>query len=151
MSNDLLNLVWLLLWALLFGVCAMAFAWGGRAERMGAACILAQWLIHGLIELTVPEALRPTLYLINDGWLAIAFLLLALSTASIWLGGAMMFQSAQFSLHAFYILNNRPRDLLHFTVNNTDAFGILVCLALAVLATRKRVRAAAMRTPERAT
>jgi hypothetical protein len=129
----------------------MAFVWGGRAERIGAGCILAQWLLHGLIELTVPAALRPTLFLINDGWLALAFLMLALSTASIWLGGAMMFQSAQFSLHAFYILNNRPKDLLHFTVNNFDAFGILACLALAVLATRKRTRATLVNAAERPT
>lgn len=146
MPAELLNIVWLLLWALLFAVCAMAFIWGGRAERIGAACILAQALIGGLIELTLPATLRTIPNLVNDGWLAMAFLFLALQSASIWLGGAMLFQSAQFSLHAFYMLNDRPKDLLHFAVNNTDSFGILLCLALAALAARKRTRDAAAKT-----
>lgn len=146
MPAELLNIVWLLLWALLFAVCAMAFVWGGKAERIGAACILAQWLITGLLELTVPASLREVPNLINDGWLAMVFLFLALQSASIWLGGAMLFQSAQFSLHAFYMLNDRPKDLLHFAVNNTDSFGILLCLALAALAARNRSRKAAAKT-----
>src|SRR5690606_23600570 len=104
----------------------------------------------GLIELTLPTHLRSIPNLINDGWLAMVFLVLALQSASIWLGGAMLFQSAQFSLHAFYMLNDRPKDVLHFAVNNTDSFGILVCLALASLAVRRRPRAAA-RQAERAT
>ena len=62
----------------------------------------------------------------------------------------MIFQSAQFSLHAFYMLNNRPHDVLHFTINNTDTFGIIVCLALATFAAHKQRRAAA-RQAERAT
>jgi hypothetical protein len=142
MPIDLLNLVWLLLWALLFGVCAMAFVWGGKAERIGAACILAQWLLTGLIELTLPTNLRAIPNLINDGWLAMVFLVLALQSTSIWLGGAMLFQAAQFSLHAFYMLNERPKDVLHFAINNADSFGILVCLGLASLAVRSRTRAA---------
>jgi hypothetical protein len=151
MSNDLLNLVWISLWALLLGVCALAFVWGGKHERIGAACILVQALLGGLIELTIPAEARTVPNLVNDGWLAMAFLLLALWNTSIWLGGAMIFQSAQFSLHAYYMLNNRPHDVLHFTINNTDTFGIIVCLALATFAARKQRRIAQAQSARRAT
>ena len=75
--------------------------------------------------------------------MGLAFLTLALRHASPWLGGAMLFQAIQFSLHAYYLVGELPRDFTYAVINNIDTIGVLACILVgALLAWRKRMRAA---------
>ena len=53
--------------------------------------------------------------------------------------------AAQFSLHSFYFVTERPHDRFHSIANNLDFLGISICLAagtgLAWLARTRRSRA----------
>lgn len=134
---ELLRLLWLLLWGVVIGSCAFALWRGGTPERIGAALVLAVALIAGLVDWLIQDPARSLTTLVLDAVLALGFLAVALRYTSLWLGGAMLFQSVQFSLHGFYFLTDRPRDLLHFTINNLDTLGIMACLVLGALASRR--------------
>src|SRR5260370_21357779 len=89
-----------------------------------------------LARTQVGEALQ----LAADFAWAVGLLFLAVRYASLWLGVTMLLQAAQFSLHAYYLLNELPPDKLHAWINNTDNFGILICICVGTgLAIRRRV------------
>ena len=122
-------------------------AWkGDRAERWGGlmnlAALVLVWTIHNiraLVDIGDPA----TLLLVADGALALGFLLLAIRYASFWIGGAMILQAVQFSLHAYYLIGEVPHDRFYSRVNNIDTIGILVVIISgAALAWRKRERLA---------
>lgn len=140
---SILKIVWILLWVLIVATCVFALRMGGAPEKRGAALILAVAVIALLIDIFVPREVRGVGHLVNDAVLAIGFLVVALRYASLWLGGAMIFQSVQFSLHAFYFLTERKPDLLYFVVNDIDTLAILACLLAGSIATIRRRRAAA--------
>lgn len=141
-------LTWVLLWALLLSVCVFAFRRGGAPERLGAGLILGLALVTAAGDLfAYANGLRQhQAFLVGrlmlEGALAMGFLLLAVRYASLWLGGAMLFQAIQFSLQAFYFVTGRAHDTLYVTVNNIDFFGILACLTAGTLAASRRRRAA---------
>ena len=121
------------------------FAWlrGTWVERagvglnVGAAILvfLAQafWIVPGL----------PSALLTIDGVFALGFLALAVRYASLWLGGALIFQGLQFGLHAYYLVMARPLDLFHARANNIDTYGVIACLVIgAEAAGRRRSRMA---------
>ena len=84
----------------------------------------------------------PIAQLIGDGLTAVGLLAIAVRCASLWLGGALMFQAAQFSLHSFYLVTGREVDLLHNVINNVNLYAILICLASgAIVSWRARIRA----------
>ena len=121
--------------------CLFAFIKGGRAERVGAAIILANVLAYIVIETQFHVQL---LNLIIDALTAIALLAVALRYANFWQGAVMLLYAMQFSLHAFYFVTERPRDPLHSVVNNSIFFAISACLAMGTaLAMRRRGREAA--------
>lgn len=132
-------LVWILILA------AVAFAWvkGGWPERSGVVIVLTgSAFALGVHWLASPD-LQALLLLAGEGAMGLAFLILALRHASPWLGGAMLFQAVQSSLHAYYLIGERPRDFTYGLINNIDTLGVLACILTgAVLAWRKRVRAA---------
>jgi hypothetical protein len=71
---------------------------------------------------------------------SVVFLLLAVRYASVWLGGAMLLQSAAFSLHAYYLVMELPHDRMHAWLNNATDWGIIICLVIGTsLAIRRRV------------
>jgi hypothetical protein len=52
----------------------------------------------------------------------------------------MLLQSAQFSLHAFYLVTERAHDPMHAWINNTTDLGVLLAIVIGtVLAIRRRV------------
>jgi len=133
----------IILWTSGVLVTAFALFRGGRPEQIGAsinlACAIAAELAHMVWG---PEDSSVPLLLI-DFALALGFLLLAVRFASIWLGAAMLLQAAQFSLHAWYIVEERPHDLFYFRVNNIDTIGISLVLVIGtVMAWRRRRRMA---------
>ncbi|MGZ6016700.1 MAG: hypothetical protein ACXWKM_13235 [Phenylobacterium sp.] len=121
-------------------ICVFAFAKGGWAERIGAAVILANTLAYILNETTFHN---PVANLVIDALTAVAFLAVAVRYASFWQGAVMLLYATQFSLHAFYFVLERPRDMLHVIVNDGVFYAILACLAAGTgLAWRRRRRAA---------
>ncbi|MFN3521058.1 MAG: hypothetical protein ACK4YQ_02325 [Phenylobacterium sp.] len=138
---SLIQIVWAGLWLLIFGVCGYALWKGGPPERFGAALILLVALLGGLIEIGLKDNARQVGHLAADGLLAMGFLFVAVRYTSLWLGGAMLFQAVQFSLHAFYFVLKRPYDPLYSIVNNIDLFGVLSCLLAGALAANGRARA----------
>lgn len=132
-------------WAVTLAVCIFAWWRGGPAERAGAFLVIgaavAVWIAHNL----APASFGDTALLIIDALMAMGFLGLAIRYASLWLGGAMLFQAAQFSLHAYYLVTEMPRDRLYSIVNNIDTVGVLVCILTGTIVAWRRsamVRAA---------
>jgi K+-sensing histidine kinase KdpD len=120
--------------------CVFAFYKGGWAERIGAAVILANTIAYIVNETTFHNSVAN---LIIDALTAVAFLGVAVRYASFWQGAVMLLYAMQFSLHAFYFVLERPRDMLHVIVNDVVFFAILACLATGTaLAWRRRRRAA---------
>jgi hypothetical protein len=121
----------------------VAFAlWkGDLATRIAAAT-------YGVLEIATMiirpqvgvDASGETILLAADFICAVVFLLLAVRYANLWLGAAMLFQAAQFSLHAWYLVNELPHDVMHAWINNTDDWGILIAMFVgAVLSIRRRI------------
>ena len=78
----------------------------------------------------------------NDGLTALLLLGVTIRYGALWMGGVMLFFAAQFSLHSFYLVTERPHDFLHALINNIDFSGIILCLiAGTVVAWRRRLRA----------
>jgi hypothetical protein len=117
--------------------CVFALVKGGRAERLGAAVILANMLLAVVGEHFFPKSILLWL----DAGTATAMLVIAVRYASPWLGGVMLLYAIQFGLHAFYFVAQRPRDTLHVTVNNVDFLAISLCLVIGTaMSWRERVR-----------
>jgi hypothetical protein len=130
-------------WTATLVVCGLAWIRGGAAERWGSLIVLAGSIAYALIELFLPPASQSVVNLLCEGVYGFAFLMLALRYASPWLGGAMLLQAIQFSLHAYYIVGERPHDRTYGLINNLNSVGVLICILLGILMTwRKQLNAA---------
>lgn len=126
-----------------FVVCGLAWMRGSSAERWGCVIVLVGTVVSLLIQLLLPPGLRSIASLLCEGLYGLSFLLLALRYTSPWLGGAMLLQAIQFSLHAYYIIGERRHDDTYSLVNNLNSAGVLVCILLGVAAAwRRRARVA---------
>jgi hypothetical protein len=45
----------------------------------------------------------------------------------------MILQAVQFSLHAYYLVGERPHDRSYAIVNNIDTLGVLLCILVGTL------------------
>ena len=117
-------------WLVLLGTCLYAWFKGAAPERFGAALLFLATLAGFVIDHALPIEARTTPTLIGEGLLALGFLLLAIRYTSLWLGGAMILQGLQFSLHAFYLVMERGHDWLFAAVTNLVTFGIIGCILL---------------------
>jgi hypothetical protein len=133
---------YILLSLLLVAVCLFAVWKGGPAERTGAGVVLVMVLLERLLHVVLPINLWPILSLCGDALTAAGLLVVTLRYASLWLGGAMLFYAAQFTLHSFYLVTGRSNEEpLHVALNDVNFAGILVCLVVGtVIAWRGRVR-----------
>ncbi len=126
-------------WAVLIIVLVLACWKGGRAERLGVAIFLTGAIYAMLVYQFIPRGVAPTLLLLGEGAMGAAFLFLALRYMNAWLGVAMLLQAIQFSLHAYYLVGDLPRDNTFALINNLDSIGVLLCiLAGTLLAWRRR-------------
>jgi hypothetical protein len=119
----------------------LAFAiWkGDSATRVAAATYAVVEIATQIIHPKVGDVSGETILLAVDFFCAVTFLILAVRFANLWLGAAMLFQAAQFSLHAYYLVMELPHDIMHAWINNTDDWGILISMVVgAVLAIRRR-------------
>jgi heme/copper-type cytochrome/quinol oxidase subunit 4 len=129
--------------AVIFSICAFAVVKGGPAERRAGLIFAAGSIGVELIHFTTPREVQGGLLLAMDGFVAGGFLLLALRYASVWLGGAMLLQGIQFSLHAYYFVTGVRRGDTYAMLNNIDSAGVLLCLVVGtIVAWRRRVLAA---------
>lgn len=146
MSDANIHLVfWAVFLVLMLAACGFALWKGGPAERYGALLILTFAMLWEFGRLLPPRfgEWMPIAQLVGDGLTAVGLLAIAVRYASLWLGGALLFQAAQFSLHSFYLVTGRPNDLLHNVINNVNLYAILICLVFgAIVSWRERVRAA---------
>jgi energy-converting hydrogenase Eha subunit E len=128
-------------------ICAFAIWKGGPPERLGAGLILTVVVLARIATALVPANAEPIVRLAGDGLTAVGLLAIALTYGSLWLGGVMLLYAAQFSLHSYYFVTNRPtRDLFHAVVNNIDFIGIILCLTIGTIVSwRRRVTAARTR------
>ena len=123
-------------------LAALFAAWqGDRAARIAGAVNLfnsVSLVIYGAV--TGNAQASEVLELAGDLIWAVGLLMLVVRYASLWLGVTMLLQSVQFSLHAFYLVTDRPHDLIHAWVNNLNEVGITLCIVIGtVLAVRRRV------------
>jgi hypothetical protein len=124
---------------LIFSVCVFAMVKGGPAERYAGLVVAAATIGVEVIHLTVPREFQGGLLLAMDGFVGGAFLLLALRHASLWLGGALILQAMQFTLHAYYFVTGIRRGNTYALINNLDSAGVLLCILVgSVIAWRRR-------------
>jgi hypothetical protein len=132
----LLDLLWL---ASIF-TTVFALWKGDSVVRYGALTHMAVEVATFLINPQLGDYGVESLLLTVDLVASVVLLLLAVRFASLWLGAAMLLQSAQFSLHAYYLVMELPRDRMHAWINNSCDWGILICLIVGtVAAIRNRV------------
>lgn len=132
-------------------VATVGFAlWkGDRATRAAAVAYALLDVATFFANPTVGNVASETILLVIDFVCAVTFLLLAVRYASLWLGAAMIFQAAQFSLHAYYLVMELPHDLLHAWINNADDWGIMVSIVVGVVLAIRRRRNLAREEAER--
>lgn len=128
----------LLGWTATLVVCGLAWIRGGPAEKWGAAIVLGGSIASLLIQILLPARVEAVALLLLEGLYGLSFLMLALRYASPWLGGAMLLQAIQFSLHAYYIVGERPHDLTYGVVNNLNSAGVLICILFGIFVSGRR-------------
>jgi hypothetical protein len=134
-------LLWVLIWLLIALVCALAWLRGSAPERWGAGIVLAGAVYGLVVNWLHPDAIS-FLLLAGEGAMGMGFLMLALRYTSAWLGGAMIFQAVQFSLHAYYLIAAKPHDYLYAVVNNVDTLAVLACILTGTVITWRNTVAA---------
>jgi hypothetical protein len=127
--------------ALLVGTLAFAFWKGGFAERVGACLNVGNGFLTMALNPFLAPGAAAIATLAFDAAAAVGFLILAMRFASLWLGVAMLLQAVQFSLHAYYLVNDLAPDVTHAWINNFDTTGINLCIiAGTAVAWRRRSR-----------
>jgi len=120
-----------LLWAMTTATVLLAWFAGGAAERVGSAMVFVGSVAVVLIHFLVPSESLAFALLIGEASLAVGFLIVAMRYLSPWIGLAMLLQATQFSLHAYYLIGEKPHDYLYRAVNNFNTFAILVVISAA--------------------
>lgn len=120
-------------WGATFLVFALAWWKGDRAEQYGASLKLATSLTALAIHQILGQGSISGALLTADGILAVGFLALAIRYASLWIGAAMLLQAGQFSLHAWYLVNDLRFDRFYAVSNNLVTAGILACILVGTL------------------
>ena len=119
-------------------ICLFAFLKGGRAERIGAGIILSNLVLTIILAELNLGAGGSLAQLGLDAVTAIGLLVIALRYASLWVGAVMLLYSAQFGLHSFYIVAERPHDFLHIVLNNLNFLSVSICLAIGTVTAWRR-------------
>jgi hypothetical protein len=139
-----LDLTFLTVNALALAVCGMALWKGERPERLAGGLVLFS-MFPAVVLIALPKSIFPMAELVGDGLAARGLLVLLMIYGRLWLGAVMLFQSAQFALHSFYLVAERKHDLLHAVVNNVDFLGTMLTMAVATgMAMWRRAKARAI-------
>lgn len=128
----------------MFSALGAGFAvWkGGAAERFAAGVVAANVAVGLLSEWLAPGS-ESIIRLANDGLAAVALLAITVRFGALWLGGVMLFYAAQFALHSWYMVTERPPDNTYALLNNINWNGVIWALIIATaFAWRRRAMAA---------
>jgi len=136
----MLQIIAPLLWILSVATVLLAWSRGGPAERLGATMILVGNLFVLAIHFLVTAELQALVLLMGEAALAVGFLIVAMRYLSPWLGLAMILQAIQFSLHAYYLIGEKPHDYLYRAINNFNTFAILLIILAATILSALRYR-----------
>ena len=135
----------------IFSVLGAAFAlWkGGPAERWSALVVIANVAVGQASAYLAPES-NNVIRLVNDGLTAILLLGLTVRFAALWSGGVMLFFAAQFAMHSYYMVMQRPTgDYTYALINNINFLGVIWCLIIgSAVAWRRRARFARARATQ---
>jgi hypothetical protein len=126
---DLESPLFLIQNGLTVAACILAIVKGGPAERIGAPIILVNLLAGPMVRALMPGE-GAAVGVMLDGLTALALLFVTVRYASLWLGAVMLLYGAQFTLHSFYFVQQKPIDLFYIVTNNIN-FG-LISLSLLV-------------------
>lgn len=121
-------------------LCALFAFWrGGRPERIAAVIVIANIVVGDVGRVLLPDSIA-LLRLVNDGLTATALLVVTVFYGALWMGGVMLFYAAQFAMHSYYIVTERPtRDYLYALINNVNFLGVIMCLVIGAAVSRRRV------------
>jgi hypothetical protein len=124
---------------LLTAVVAAVAAWkGDDSARIAGIINFLNAVALPLARQAMQTQTGEVLQLAGDFFWAVGLLILVVRYASVWLGLTMMLQAVQFSLHAYYLVNDMQPDLLHHWINNLDEVGISICIAVGVVTAIRR-------------
>ena len=141
------NILYLALWGANLGVAIFAMWKGDAAVRWAALtqiCTSVVWLFAPALGGEWSETFE-----LGTGLAAAAvYLLLAVRFANLWIGAAMLLQSAEFSLDSYYLVTDRPLDHLHAWINNTCEWGIILSILLGAILSIVRRRTEAREAAE---
>jgi hypothetical protein len=129
----------------IFSVLGASFAlWkGGRAERAAAIVVIVNVAIGQTGKYLAPDS-DAIIRLVNDGLTALVLLGVTVRYGALWMGGVMLFFAAQFAMHSYYMVTQRPTgDYFYALINNVNFSGVIWCLIIgAAVAWRRRAKAA---------
>lgn len=137
MSDQVLPLVGL---GLVVLVCSLALWKGGRPERLGGGLLLIVWVAGAAAAILLPGETPPLLMLSLDAVLAVGFLALTIRFGVLWLGAALLLQSANFALHANYLgeMFDLRSDYIQI-VNAISLLMLILLLGATLVAWRRRL------------
>jgi hypothetical protein len=134
----MISLLPLLVIAGVIGAAGFAFWKGDDAARIAGAFTCVTAVILPAIVMTLHQLGDVVELTIDLAW-AIVLLILVVRHAALWLGVTMFLQAAQFGLHAYYLVAERPLDRMHAWINNLNTTGISICIVVGtVIAWRRR-------------
>lgn len=128
---------------LIVGVPALAWRFGGPAERWGAALNSTAALAVMTAQFVTRDARPGVPFLAVDFLLASGFLVLALRYSNIWLGAAMLLQSAELTLNAVMLSAERELTALDALITNLISLAVVAAILGGAWAQHRRRRRAA--------
>jgi hypothetical protein len=128
--------------AALIVVGAPLIAWriGGPAERWGALINSAAVLAATAAQLVTRDARPGIPFLAADFLLATGFLVLALRYSNIWLGVAMLLQSAELTLNAVTLSAQRELTAMDALVTNLISLAVVATILCGAWTNWRRVK-----------
>jgi hypothetical protein len=126
---------------LLIGACLFAWIKGGPAERVGAAMVAVAWIVGLALQAFIPKDMASAAPAVLDVALAIGLLVVAIRYSSMWLGVAMMLQSAILFLHAERLAGGIGPHNYYVGLNVTGA-AMLTAIVMGAAANWRRQRRA---------
>lgn len=126
---------------LLIGACLFAWTKGDPAERIGAAMVAVAWIVGLALQAFIRRDMVSAAPAALDVALAVGLLVVAIRYSSMWLGVAMLLQSAVLFLHAERLAGGIGPHNYFVGLNVTGAAMLLAIVIGAALSWRKRSRA----------
>ncbi len=127
-----------LLYLLVIGVPLWALISGGGEERTSALIFIFATLATKFIGFHSDYKDSASIILMIDGVMALSYLAIALVFRHIWTALMMLAMGALFTIHSFYLINDRPLDQSFAFAGNLATVFLLLALAQGVWSSRRR-------------